>query len=402
MKNYLHTMQAKIDRYKTKYATKPLQAYFRLTFISLKYPLGRLFPSKRKKLNEKFDLDQKNLNIAFLLHGGLGDVFTSAKYVKAVKNYIDSDHIIDIYSGKHLHYVESVFLNQNIHNNLYLGFPNNDSYDIVISFLRRPTILKFDEERVNSFSVKVANFCKAIQVFKAQNPALTNYSNTCLEKNFFEIQNVKRHEQGDINGILNLRETSFILQYDKEKESILEKHKLTSKKYITLQRSISSSSRDATKLWPKEFYEELIQMLKNYAPEYQIVQIGTAEARSINGTDLNLCGKTSLEELKVVLKHALFHVDGDTGTMHMRHVLGEKSFVIWGPTNNDFSGYEEDTHFYKSPCAPHACEGLTESWNDICLKSKSAYAPCMHAITPQMVFDKLKEELDLINSKNKD
>ena len=216
---------------------------------------------------------------------------------------------------------------------------------------------------------------------------LTPYKDT-ITNNVFS-SSVKRWHQADMVEELNLTENFLFPVSVKNEEEILGKFGLISKKFITINREGGLAGQsDTTKLWPLEYYRKLIADLKETAPQYQIIEVGCGKGERLGNADKNLAGKTSLEEIKVILKHALLHIDSEGGLVHLRHALkGGASCVFYGPTSPQVYGYSENISLCSNVCPIH-CECYSRTWQNKCLRGKRI---CMESITPQYALDKIIE-----------
>ena len=147
----------------------------------------------------------------------------------------------------------------------------------------------------------------------------------------------------------------------------------------------------STRVWPVEYYENLVDLIKQNYPSYQIVQIGSSDCSAINGCDFNLCGKTSFEELLSILNNSSLHIDNEGGMVHLRHFMEQKpSVVLFGPTGEDVYGYDENINLSVRPC-PFSCEWLKKDWRNKCIKTNNK-AECMQNITPTAVMNKINKK----------
>src|SRR5262249_55033308 len=134
--------------------------------------------------------------------------------------------------------------------------------------------------------------------------------------------------------------------------------------YVTVHDGFDNSLRlapgSATKCWPLEHWSELVRRLKQALPHLRIIQLGGRNSRSIPGVDLNLVQRTSLSQVPWILKHARLHIDGDSGLVHMARALHTRSLVLFGPTNRDYFGYDQNINLASSACAN--CWWSTPTW----------------------------------------
>ncbi len=133
-------------------------------------------------------------------------------------------------------------------------------------------------------------------------------------------------------------------------------------------------ARWETKLWPPEYFAELINLLANKAPfnRYVPVIVGTkadksraAQIKSLSRVDvMDLTGKTNLTELVSYIKGATFVVTNDSGPMHIAAAVNTQVFAIFGPTSARLTGPYGEGHVVVTagvdcrPCFKKNCNDL--------------------------------------------
>lgn len=146
---------------------------------------------------------------------------------------------------------------------------------------------------------------------------------------------------------------------------------------------IIPSARWQSKNWPIPYFVELIKMLP-----YNFLVVGSksdkADALKIEdyakGKAISVAGKTTLIELIEVFKKSLFVITPDTGTMHLAVACGKKVVAIFGPTDPARTGPFGNGHLViKSNLSCSPC------FRKFCHEQK-----CMRDISPEMVYDKIK------------
>ena len=97
------------------------------------------------------------------------------------------------------------------------------------------------------------------------------------------------------------------------------------------------------KMYPKELFVDLAKNLTEYNIE---VVWASDEEKEIanyleqNGTNIKICKKLNLDELKSKIKHSSLIIGADTGPTHMAWALNIPSITIFGPTPAYRNTYE--------------------------------------------------------------
>ena len=390
--NYFDKLQQKIDKYKSLYSNKYRKAAIKMACWNFVQLVGL------KKINQK--LIRKNINnkIALLLLGGIGDILIGLNYAYYLREYFKKYNIvIDIFvnntelvksldGGTDFH----IFSNSELKNNVYL---------LKIRLVRYPQILEnniiYTEYSKNE---KLINLIKIYQDFYKNNnyifdllPYLDGITNQ-----YSFINGHKRIQQPDIANVLNIT-CDFIYSPKISNESkILNNLRLESGNYITINRGVDNQGEiiESTKLWSSNNFNILVNLIKSTFTNYKIVQLGASIKRCelIDNVDINLVGKTSLNELKVLLKHSALHIDGEGGMVHLRKSLqGGVSVVIFGPTSADFYGYSDNVNISSSAC-PLTCEWINNKWASYCINKNNNHI-CMKSIKPNSIFEEIKKIL---------
>ena len=196
---------------------------------------------------------------------------------------------------------------------------------------------------------------------------------------------------------MDTSKSDFRLFYDKSAENILDKYNIRCGQFVTIQRGVGDYNAEypecLPRLWSVENYTTLVKLLKSAdkTMNLKVIQVGSEFSVPIENVDFDLRGKTTFEELKVLLNYARFHIDGDAGMVHLRHFLSKKpSVVIFGPTNEKLVGYSENINISARPeSCPVACEWLTPYWREKCIATGTNEATCQKNVTPYMVLEKI-------------
>ncbi len=352
--------------------------------------------AKNKKSSDK-------LSIAFGLGGGIGDVLVHSVYVKEFVKMLDVDADIYLYVhrdpkiSKQL-FEEWSFVKGFFDTNRYDKEAQN--YDLAIGLGIIPRITYFNKEVLEK-SPFLSKIVQTYILYEEQNSTMLEYGSIAKVILRDEILNKKSIQQIDVERLLDIKaDTKSYMSYNPNQRQEL-KDIVENEIYITISRNVDSvmSNKNNTRLWFMEYYCELINKIKEKYPYIKTVQIGTQRSERINGIDIDLCGKTDISEVKYILKHALLHIDGECGMVHLRHALNEISCVFFAQTSMKLKGYDENINLKSNAC-PHWCEWISSEWQTKCIAGYDKPV-CMAELKPDFVFEKITPFIDkaLLNFK---
>lgn len=151
----------------------------------------------------------------------------------------------------------------------------------------------------------------------------------------------------------------------------------------------SVGSRGEHKIWPKEYFTKLINMMfekfgiipvfVGMQEEEKIVEDIT---QGLNCSYANFVGKTSLRDACAIINNCCLTISNDSGLAHISAALDKPTIIIFGPTNPKwFYPYNKKSGFvfknYKcSPCG---------------IKTNCKDYKCMQDIKPEEVFEYIKK-----------
>lgn len=394
MKNYFEKLEHKVQKYKAKYANRPRKAAFKLAFWNM------LCVFKRHRNYTCFENIPSfpPCAVAFCLCGGLGDIIIGIAYTfKFYKTLIKNDENIKI----------TVFVEQGFDLFKMLG---------VSKFFSLEKLSNFDSSEFAlsvKFGVQFAEIIKEYPHIVQQSKFLSDYVKTIKQNASFLgeyisykhtanwqyinlITGKNRLTAMDCGSFLNFSENDIPpFLFKPESSDFLKNYGLCEKKFITVQRGVDvqNTSATSTRLWSVDYYNKLIEKIKSVY-DVTVVQLGVSEDRCEHlNADINMVGKTDYEMLINLLKGSCLHIDMECGMVHLRHFICQKpSVVLFGPTSPKLKGYSENLNLRSDICNCECCEWLVgDKWQTCCLKTRSDTAPCMEALTPDYVFEKIKE-----------
>jgi ADP-heptose:LPS heptosyltransferase/SAM-dependent methyltransferase len=338
------------------------------------------------KLSSTYLKINRNITtIKIITGGGYGDVLITSAFIKELYKYIDIKIKIDVITR-----FPEIFTGHVYIRNIYRSESSDlDNYDVTISIKTKPACLDCRISVRDARFTSLRNMLDKLTVFNDKYKryhTMDNYpsyygawANLCM------VMGWNRWDMLGASGIIPFsRNTRAFAPIFTGTFGVLQTHGLDDAPYITVHTGVDIRviTDHAPKIWPKKRWREFCRLFKQYYPDILLVQLGAAHSPRIEGTDLCLLGKTSMSETRVILKHALLHVDGDSGLVHLRRQLGGKSVVMFGPTPVAYYGYPQNKNIVAKKCGN--CMWLTDDWFMRCIKDMDI-PECMLSINAQTV-----------------
>lgn len=336
------------------------------------------------------------LQILIRSSGGLGDCIINYSLYKRITDMLQNADI-DIWCktvyGKALYankkMVRSIIDDQNV--------VDYDFYDLVLLPEYSVNVVKYNEEKCVRHSPELT---EKIQLLKETYDDLSSDILYAPYRRAFQLRRAmkkgwNRYRAIGHGDILNLN--ADMVEIDLQESYLSEYNKLGLGSYITINRGADKpciADKIQMKVWPLEYYEKLICILKEKYPQYEIVQLGSNETNPISGVDRHIKGQ-SLELVKYILKYSALHFDCEGGLTHLATALGTKCAVVFGPTPIEFFSYPQNINITAGKC--HNCMELSKNWQIECMRGEEEFE-CMYGITPQMVFERISEYLSKLEN----
>ena len=211
---------------------------------------------------------------------------------------------------------------------------DEDKFDIIFRNIHVALVRAWCPEKVYKMSKLVYDFC--IKSFEFVEK-IGGHIDPLHIIAYARINDKKRYNIYDPYGVLgeHVSRVPLLPETDDEKH-ILKKYNLLDKEYICVNRDVDVLlGINHPKLWPLEYYDKLISKIRINYKNIKLVQIGArSEENIMKSVDINLAGKTTLTELKALMRGARFLISGEGGLVHVMHFVGGKSVVIYGPTDH--------------------------------------------------------------------
>jgi lipopolysaccharide heptosyltransferase II len=168
----------------------------------------------------------------------------------------------------------------------------------------------------------------------------------------------------------------------KSAESILEKTGIGADDEFFV---INPGGNWLAKRWPEQRYAGLCKELKAIYGKrifltgaFKDRELSEEITRMSNGSAINICGKTTLKELAVIMRKAKVVVANDSGPMHIAISQKAPTIALFGPTSPEITG-------------PYGSGGYTmlQRWHDCAIPCYAVCEDykCMKAITVEDVIE---------------
>ena len=344
-----------------------------------------------------------NPSLAIFIGGGYGDYLLAANWIDYLKRIIDENVCIDIfYESKKKKSAFSIFTIEDVRQHLLDEDEyRSESYLASIFVVSFPILKHGNEQTFKEIAPKLAEYILRLRQFNDSirfecdlHPFLD-----CKMSARGVIYRKKRIASLDFDNLLGMTEDYIHkLPVEEDEEGYLCRLALEKNRFILVHRGWDASGPNVdfnVKGWSLKSCAGLMEKLKSRFSDYKIVLFGadSFQAPPSDGCDLNLIGKTSMEQVKVLLRNAACLVDNEGGMVHLRHALhGGISVVLFGPTSPDFFGYSENINIRSNVCKQW-CEWISSDWASKCIRTGRQEAPCMEAITTEDVVKAVEKVL---------
>ncbi|MBQ2849318.1 MAG: hypothetical protein IJE77_02445, partial [Thermoguttaceae bacterium] len=386
-------LEGKISRLRQNYPNAPRKAAVSL----IRWVIRALFKPRLFEVDDALRstdaaVADGTLKILFFLRGGLGDVAMAATYLKELRRFSECNACRFLIASTNsleatrsilrgLDGVEVVDLVANIEAKMFDErlLSGVDAWGDLIRF---PALKRWNPETLERLAPKLREYFERVERFNDERAKLTatEWNVDYLKVAFSLANGQNRRSQPDFDKTLGMNDaTRPFMTLDETAFDLLAQNGLDGRPYLTLQRGVDATYQGAnnTRMWPKPYYERLLETIKTNFPELTIVQLGKADAASdLKGVDVDLRGRTTFEELKVLLKNSALHIDGECGMVHFAHSLNSRSAVFFAQTNVDFCGYPENINVKVDGVCPISCEWVVDDWQERCPRGFEA-PPCM-------------------------
>ncbi len=341
--------------------------------------------------------DEGKLSIAFFLAGGLGDCIINKKFIQALLSECSADVSVDlygdIYNEECLHsFFRDCAEVKNIISGKKIYQAMHRKYDVAISVLSFAIIDLINEDVVKSkdkvFFDKLTELDKAIKEYELAGNRLGEAG---IHFERMKYRNENCYTFFAYQGVLDIKDMDVPLTLNPSNEEQFKELDLPYD-YITVNygwgNNIHGEYKVPNKVWPFEYYDVLVGMIKKHFPSLCIVQTGMEYSPKIEAADRYAFG-TGLDTLEYILKNSALHFDCESGLVHLATQFGTKCVVVFGPTLPETFGYPQNENILSTSCS--GCRALMDDFSR-CLHINED-RECMYSIKPGEVFEHIKESL---------
>ena len=174
-----------------------------------------------------------------------------------------------------------------------------DCCDLIFIMHSVVIIEKCQGKKVKEVSEQLYTYCE--DCIRSYKELFSEYPNNYRFTKYALLLGKNRIEHVDIHGLLEIKRTDTLkIPIYKGDLRCLDENGIIAKRYITINRDTGGCSDTHTKLWPVEYYMDLLGNIRATYPDICIVLIGSRKDDRLRPyVDKDLTGKTSLIDRKV-------------------------------------------------------------------------------------------------------
>lgn len=334
---------------------KPL-IYFLNVFVKI---LGKIL-----RIDHNLEKDFKTIAIA--KYKGLGSIIQSTPLLLTLRAQYPEAHIVFVTTRSNVSILkkikcidEIVFLDDKNFRSLITSF-----FPFIIRLIKLRIEVYLDLEIYSNFSSLVTTLSmarnRAGYFLRSSNYRLGIYTHMM----YYNIRVPVSQTYLQFARLLNCSKVVEELYHLEGTDSPLEIEgfKSASQPYLLI--NPNASDLRLERRWEGEKFIYLIQGLQKKYPSFKIVLIGGKdEAEYVQelyfslgekSQVVNLAGKTSIDQLIDIIKHATVFVTNDTGPMHIGFSLRTKIVALFGPCSPEQYGQNDNCYsiYHKVYCSP--------------------------------------------------
>jgi ADP-heptose:LPS heptosyltransferase len=158
--------------------------------------------------------------------------------------------------------------------------------------------------------------------------------------------------------------------------------------------------------WFKDYWKKLVEKLNK---EFDIVQLGGPMEEEIEGVTTYLMGHTNIRQTMALVKNALTFIGIDSFVGHVGPAVDKTGVVLFGRSNPYIFGHDSNVNVWvDNSCElndmfcgrPQSYWGDSELFRGVVRSWTCPNRSCMKAITPEIVYKKVFEAIEINTRKN--
>lgn len=353
-----------------------------------------------ERYHEKAQLEgglefSKGLRISIYLGGALGDYIVYLRFIDEISSRCKCE--VDLFLDR-IEFGQFVYgKRQNltiIHDvNNYLFIDSVNEYDLSVhldhGFVVKHCDLGAIREKMPAFYQTACQIVERYEADRVDVPEQHHRESVILRKAKFTGQT--KWSMLSCGAMIDMSEMYSSILLAPAAFSVMEKYGLTGKKYITINYGADKDMGGTaqTKVLPIATLTGFIAKFKEKNPNYLIVQTGVRNSLPLKGVD-HYIFNSPLEEISVILKYSICHVDSEGGLVHLASQFSTPCVVSFGPTPSYYYGYPRNENIVSSVC--NDCMSVSSRWSVECPRGLQIPI-CMQSITNDMILERVEKVL---------
>jgi Glycosyltransferase family 9 (heptosyltransferase) len=324
------------------------------------------------------------LNVGALVQGAVGDNIIAARFLRDLSarcpNIIFDIYTVNVSLGQWI-YSDVQGLGRCLQDASFARF--SGQYDASLIFEDTVRLGNIRPDLENHDLGRFSEILDSMKRFQDEHPDFMgryNRNGVLAEQLFYKHNTIRASAAHFIAGI-EYGGDRYLLPVE---DSAIADFSLSNQKYITVHNGFDLSqvthSGTVTKVYPK--FGEAIAEIRKERPELTFVQIGSSTSIAIEGIDLNLIGRTSLQQAASLVKGASCHIDNEGGLVSVASCFGTPCCVVFGPSSPDYLSYEGNIAVRPVECG--GCWWITNDWLSRCPRGMT-HPVCMYKQPPTAV-----------------
>ncbi|MCR5754412.1 MAG: hypothetical protein K6G30_06345, partial [Acetatifactor sp.] len=297
--------------------------------------------SSRKPYHTSLD-DNIGLSIAIMLAGGYGDHIIQKRVVTELISFLPKANI-DIYCIRYSDFLRYLYSDcpqvKNVIDDLGVRYRENvEKYSLSLH-IEACHFMRVDHYEDEVFNDGYPDFAEHVKTLIRE--TVKDGINLGIPTH---ISNIRRWYKGlnaysgfNYNGAFNIADKKVNIPITEKGLQYLATH--VHGTYFTINGGVGEckDGSKASKSWPIERFQQVVNYLRDRYPKLQVVQLGAPDSDKIQNAQYYFLG-LPMEIVAAPLQGAVFHLDIEGGLPHMPSQIATNCIVLFGATSLDYYG----------------------------------------------------------------